>query len=649
MQPQQEIKKELDSKPKEEECIQCIEKIPPKKDYDRLYQMYYLSELNKHFAKKLGPNPSPQDLENTILHKDEIITETLKKVIALKAQVFAEHEVQQRKAEEENHRKILETGRSQAESLRVVKRIVKERIDFMDSNLSILQSENNEEVAKYLKREFQVEIKANNFTQLLQDATSVYQVASFYYKKLLNFLELDKLTIDNSGDFIYHLQKTVQHFSRTNQLTLKLLKSEHEQSNEILRQLKPYLSESYHEFQSKFMDVELRGISRPEKIKIVMDSEVTFMKSFIEKFNEKFNSDYYKYLKEEENILLKEVIGMLEDILNKFYADIVSNDQPNGAPIASKKTIEEFDARSYYQCLYQAMKLFNTFDKDMQQKKAQALKDLKKNAKPSIESKEANHKNPKHEQNDIDQKTITETSNQIACETDNEAAQLLTNFKQEKLSTLLAWQMECQRRAEIKQAMLKYLEQDSKEKADDDHEITESKEIQEFEALQLCYLFQNIRNHFDTLENLMSGFSLTFSELVNLVNAASKDLIEPQQYMCFNLIKQQGGSHFRAYIPNTRIDWKAAMEKRRAQDYIVSEENIHTNKQNNNVYVLTPSQMSRVFSWDHSREIHSGGPLSIKAIKRIRDGFLRSGITPERIRQAQKMQNQKVVFTFSRA
>lgn len=109
--------------------------------------------------------------------------------------------------------------------------------------------------------------------------------------------------------------------------------------------------------------------------------------------------------------------------------------------------------------------------------------------------------------------------------------------------------------------------------------------------------------------------------------AASKDLIQPEKFKGFQLVKFPGSSHFRAYIPNTHKDWKKAMFNRAEID-----SELHTF----NHFELTPRQMSTLNCWDHCHELHNSGPLAIKAIKRAREAWLRSGITPERIQKAFK-------------
>lgn len=151
----------------------------------------------------------------------------------------------------------------------------------------------------------------------------------------------------------------------------------------------------------------------------------------------------------------------------------------------------------------------------------------------------------------------------------------------------------------------------------------ETKELQEHEVLQLCYVAKNLKHHRNTLEAIFQGTPVGFDDLNHMILALSpKTLIDPAQYQAFSLIDFHGSSHFAASIPNTHKIW-AKVRNNDADPYYIE-----------------PSKMSTINSWRPHGTAHNKEILSHRAAKKCVMGLTLAGITPERIEEALSLKSE---------
>lgn len=671
-----------------EEMILVTEKPTEKSEFDYLYRMHLQWCKSELLSQKLGPNPIRETIENAIHCKETLLSDRDKKYINIKATMLAKCDVENNEKEAEFQRKIMQTGHSQANALRSVILLAQERIDFIESNLEIIRTEPRHEVIAYIKREFGIAISIENHDDLIKKITVLFEMGLTCYNKIKAFIKKDE-NLDIHLDFVYDLFKRLNS-SLTKGVFPSIIQKEKQQTDMILRLLKPYLSTSYSSFNRTFIDRE--GITRNNaevEFKRILDKEIAFMFECKNAFLTRYKGEYIKYYLEEEQILLDEYLKAMQDVIDLFMRDKKLNHEMNFNEDSSK--IDEYNARFIYKIVHYLMYFLNAIEKSMIVQKEKYLKeqqakvkkekgtDTNGDAKDSKDNVAATLPATTASAVCLKKGTIgegvsvegTETAGDIeegctALQKQTVKQQPLPDpdleaFKQKKLDDLRAWKTECQQAMELKQAALLEAIKELKEDLFDDQEIEdkekkESDELQEFEAIQLLHVHQKIKDHYTTLQDLFDGKNVNFKDLESLVLSVSKDLIKPEKFVGFNLIKFPGSSHFRAYIPNTHKDWKKAMLtlNRREQGggreqggvaqelrqelrqglkqelrpgYVQQEDPTL-------LFKLTPRQMSTINGWDHSREMHSGGALSLKAIKRIREGWIKAGITPDRIIKA---------------
>lgn len=143
--------------------------------------------------------------------------------------------------------------------------------------------------------------------------------------------------------------------------------------------------------------------------------------------------------------------------------------------------------------------------------------------------------------------------------------------------------------------------------------------LREYEISQLVCIYNNIQRHYHILQGLFTNKDIKFRDLEVLVKSCNRNLIIPGIFQGFQLICFSGGSHFKAYIPNTHKLWPKVDQFKYTND---------------RVFDLTPDEMTSIDAWDHSKERRKGRPLGYWGVDRCIKAFERAGITMERIESA---------------
>ncbi len=147
-------------------------------------------------------------------------------------------------------------------------------------------------------------------------------------------------------------------------------------------------------------------------------------------------------------------------------------------------------------------------------------------------------------------------------------------------------------------------------------EEKESAEMDSIEVERLLHLNHAIKAHQIVFDAIFDGGDFTCTQLESFIKALFANFVDKPS----NLFEFNGSSHFKAFVPNTNVSW---------------------DKNTAGLYTISRSQMSKIDSW----RFHGGDRMEIftkKGRKKVLDGFIHAGITPERLRRAMEFNTIRV-------
>lgn len=576
--------------------------------FEPLFKMYKKIYSKEYFEK----------------HQGQVITKQANEEIESQARNLANEYLQDLEKEAQISNKIQKTACENADVLQTVLRLLNERHEFNETNQDILKNQPRNISIDYLLETFNIKLKIEEADETIWNFLGPGLTTCVYYYTYLRICCQQPLLLDNEilNDHFYDVLKKLKHdLKRHYKTPFTAIEVEHIQI--MLNLLKPYLSNSYSEFYLKFVDREQVGGTKEidyigildAELKMFKDQQTKLLKKIDEFKGYGFSAEYQNQYDEIAKFA-REINLVVGDDLRKIKLDRIGNVKIWNPQFMLVRTI--------FKTMSEQLKLLNKINSVLEmtveyceKKKKQYMKLGLKNLSILLIFTQKNSPIPLEQISPQDKKEDKSSKERLQTqekELEEQASKDLQAFKRIQEERLMAWREEYMQERALKEAIQQAREEElsivkNQCKA---HSIEQT--LEAFEISQLICIHENIKNYIDILENLFAAKELTFKNLEKLIKATSKHLIVPEKFKDFNLIKFTGSSHFSAYIPNTHIKWSTQASE--------------------NLYRLTPKQMSTLNSWDHSVESHNGGSMSMLAIKQARKGWIRSGITPERIKRA---------------